>query len=106
MKTTAGKPVSKMSLADIQRFRVQNPYSAPRAPGWNHPMFWTAQQLSIVADFYSKFKNKVTNMWAIDLTHMRSAEHKEYFKDALAACEEFDLLKIMDIQCDMHPQLI
>src|SRR4051812_14244631 len=83
MKTTAGKPVSKMSLPEFQRFRVQNLYSAPRAPGWTHLIFWTAQQLSIVVDVYIQFKNKVTSMWAIDLEYMRSDEHKAYFKDAL-----------------------
>ena len=106
MKTSKGKPVSKMSLPEFQRFRVQNPYSSPHAPGWTNPMFWTTQQLSIVTDIYSQFKNKVTSMWAIDIDHMKSEDHKEYFKDALALCEEFDLIKLMDTQCDMDPQLI
>ena len=69
-------------------------------------MFWTAQQLSIVADVYSQFKNKVTSMWATDLEYMKSKEHKDYFKDVLALCEEFDIIKLMDTQCDMDPQII
>ena len=69
-------------------------------------MFWTAQQMSIVVDVYSQFKNKVTSMWAIDIEYTRSDEHKAYFKDDLALCEEFDIIKLMDTQCDMDPQII
>ena len=57
-------------------------------------------------DILSKLNNKVTRMWAIDFHHLRHEDHIGYFWDALDLCEEFDLTKLMDIQCDMDPHLL
>ena len=37
---------------------------------------------------------------------MKLPEHAGYFQEALAICEEFDILKLMGIQCDVDTQLL
>ena len=43
-------------------------------------------------------------MWSIDIDHWRN--NLDYFGEALAICEEFDLIKLMTVNCDFDVQLI
>ena len=89
---------SSVSLKDWGKFRTANPYAKQRHPRWTVPEFWTEEQERIVAEVYDVHKNKFTKQWSIDVQHM--CDNVDYFGEALALCEEFDLLKIMEVNCD------
>ena len=57
-----------------------------------------------MSEIFERHKNKFTRMWSIDIDHWRN--NLDYFGEALAICEEFDLIKLMTVNCDFDVQLI
>ena len=57
-----------------------------------------------MSEIFERHKNKFTRMWSIDINHWRN--NLDYFGEALAIREEFDLIKIMTVNCDFDVQLI
>ena len=53
---------------------------------------------------FEHHKNKFTRMWSIDIDHWRN--NLGYFGEALDIYEEFDLIKLMTVNCDFDVQLI
>jgi hypothetical protein len=97
-KQRAALPVPKWKIKDWERIRFQDPYSAPANPRWNNPQFRNDFQMRIISEVFENHKNKVTKMWSVDLEHWR--RNPDYFGEALEICEEFDLIKIMELNCD------
>jgi hypothetical protein len=103
-KQRAALPVPKWGIKDWERIRFQDPYTAPPNPRWNNPQFRNDVQMRIISEVFEHHKNKVTKMWSVDLEHWR--KHLDYFGEALEICEEFDLIKLMELNCDFDVQLI
>lgn len=108
-KSTAAKqhvalPTHKWKMAEWQKFRFQDPYTAAPNPHWNNPQFQNELQMRIVSEIFKCHKNKFTQMWSIDIDHWR--RNLDYFGEALKICEEFDLIKLMIVNCDFDVQLI
>ena len=60
--------------------------------------------MRIMHELYDHHKNKFAKQWTIDIEYWRN--NMDYFGEALALCEEFDLIKLMTINCPFDVQLI
>lgn len=89
---------------DWERFRKHNPCEVPVTPQWTTTQFRNEMQLRIVHELFEHNKNRFTKQWNIDLDHW--GNNMEYSGEALALCEEFDLIKLMTISCYFNVQLI
>ena len=97
-------PVHKWKMPDWQQLCFQDPYTVAPNPRWNNPQFRNELQMRIVSEVFEHHKNKFTRMWSIDIDHWRN--NLAYFGEALEICEEFDLIKLMTVNCDFDVQLI
>ena len=103
-KQRVAVPMHKWKMPDWQKFRFQDPYTTTPNPRWNNPQFRNELQMRIVSEVFEHHKNKFTRMWSIDIDHWRN--NLDYFGEALAICEEFDLIKLMTVNCDFDVQLV
>jgi hypothetical protein len=103
-KQRAALPLRKWKIKDWERVRFQNPYSSPPNPRWTNLLFRNDFQMKIISDIFEHHKNKVTKMWSVDLVRWRN--NPAYFGEALEICEEFDLIKIMELNCDFDVELV
>ena len=97
-------PLHRWKAKDWEAFRSKNPYVVPVAPRWTTVQFRNEMQVRIVHELFEHNKNRYAKQWTIDLDHWRN--NLEYFGEALALCEEFDLVKLMSVNCDFDVQLI
>jgi len=97
-------PLHRWKAKDWEAFRSKNPYEVPIAPRWTTVQFRNEMQVRIVHELFEHNKNRYAKQWTIDFDHWRN--NMEYFGEALALCEEFDLVKIMSVNCDFDVQLI
>ena len=97
-------PLHRWKAKDWEAFRSKNPYEVPIAPRWTTVQFRNEMQVRIVHELFEHNKNRYAKQWTIDFDHWRN--NMEYFGEALALCEEFDLVKIMLVNCDFDVQLI
>lgn len=93
----------KWKQADWEQVRFQNPYLAPIVPSWTTPQFRNALQIRIVHELYDYHKNKFAKQWTIDIEHWKN--NMDYFGEAYTLCDEFDLLKLMTLNCPFDVQL-
>ena len=91
-------PLHKWKAKEWDAFQKRNSYTVPIAPRWTNVDFRNEMQERIVHELFEHNKNWYTKKWTIDLDHWRS--NMEYFGEALALCEEFDLVKLMPVNCD------
>ena len=97
-------PLHRLKAKDWEAFHSKNPYEVPIASCWTTVQFWNEMQVRIVYELFEHNKNRYAKQWTIDLEHWRS--NLDYFGEALTLCEEFDLVKLMTVNCDFHVQLI
>ena len=60
--------------------------------------------MRIVHELCDHHKNKFAKQWTIDIEHWKN--NMDYFGEAYTLCEEFDLLKLMNLNCPFDVQLI
>ena len=102
-KQRVAVPMHKWKMSDWQRFCLQDPYTAAPNPRWNNPRFRNELHMRIMSEIFEHHKNKFTQMWSIDIDHLRN--NLDYFGEALEIYEEFDLIKLMSINCDFDVHL-
>ena len=91
-------PLHKWKVREWDAFRKKNPYTVPIAPCWTSVHFRNEMQERIIHELFEHNKNRFTKQWTVDLDHWRN--NMEYFGEALALCEVFDLVKLMTVNCD------
>ena len=57
-------------------------------------------------DVYKLLQTKVVKQHVINIDHLRNPKHNGYFDEALAMCEEFELLNIMKLHCPYDVELV
>ena len=99
-----GFALAPLESQGLGAFHSKNPYEVPISPRWTVVQFRNEMQVRIVHELSEHNKNRYAKQWTIDLDHWRN--NLEYFGEALALCEEFDLIKLMSVNCDFDVQLV
>ena len=98
------KSVSEMNATEYWAYRRVNPYTRPQDPALVMRPFWNKDQAAAYHDIIKGKKNTYVKTKSIDIEHMRS--DMAYFGEALALCEQFDIVKIMTFNNDFDPELV
>ena len=88
------KPFHKWKPEDYQIYREDNPYEEERSYTDN-PHFFTKDQELVFKEIYVHKDYSVTLQHTIDINHLLKPKYKNYFEEALAMCQEFGLIPLM-----------
>ena len=109
-KTVVKKPktvsFAKMPDREYRAYRQKNPYLVPRQDNVMDPRFYTNDQELVYNQIYSGQRNAVVLQHRLNIAHMTSPKHVEYFAEAFSMCEEFGLLPIMEVHQDYNEELV
>ena len=97
--------VDKMTYLEYRDMRLEDPYAIRRNPRITDQRFYNKWQVDIYNSVYQTYKDPGVIMHStIELDKMK--KDLKYFGEALAMCEEFDLVKLMAINKPFDPELI
>ena len=109
-KTVVKKPktvsFAKMPDREYRDYRKKNPYLLPRQDNVTDSRFYTNDQELVFNQIYSGQRNAVVLQHRLNIAHMTSSKHAQYFAEAFSMCEEFGLLKIMEVHQDYNEELV
>jgi hypothetical protein len=103
-KAAPCKTVDKLSLAEYTTYRMIDPYTVEQNPCVSDENFWNHSQEEVYTRIYLTMKNKVFKQHHINVDHM--CKNHEYFGEALAMCEEFGLLPLMEFTQNWDEDLV
>ena len=103
-KRRTPKSMDDLSAKEFCIFRRRNPYRNEQDPSLVNRPFWTKHQRSIYLDVLKGKKNLFVSVRSIDLAHLR--KDPKYFGEALAMCEQLDILRIMSFNKDFDAEIV
>ena len=103
-KKEKAKSVSELNSNEYWAYRERNPYSHPQDPSLVGRPFWNKDQALVYHDVIKGKKNMYVKTKSVNIEHMQN--DPEYFGEALALCEQFDIVKIITFNHDFDPELV
>jgi hypothetical protein len=103
-KVPPRKTIDKYSLAEYTEYRKIDTYTIERNSRVTDENFRSRSQEEVYTRIYLPMKNRVVKQHHINVDHMR--KNTEYFGEALAMCEKFGLLPLMEFTQNWDEELV
>jgi hypothetical protein len=98
------KTIDKLSLSECSDYWKVDPYSVEHNSRVEDAHFSNHAQEEVYSRIYLPLKHKVVNQHHINVAYM--CKNSEYFGEALAMCEEFGLLPLMQFVQNWDEELV